>query len=407
MPLGWIDFSKSERNKVLSVLDQLSEPGTLDELGIAPIRDGYANIFFPGTSTIQTRAKYFMIVPYALKDLEYSSETNPHRALRTFDEMERKCAEALLSSTEDSEGIIGSRSLSQNRWVKRTPADIYWAGLRNYGIFNGGTASLSEYILAMCSLKSQKRAVIKLGNSHDNAEKDADVDKDDKDAPDLFKMQFWKIPTYHENWNENLNIDLTEEEGLFLRNQIIHSYPESMLAFILQNNLSDIFTCKNFQEMNSLIHLFPEQVQDDYAKAYSFSKFLLVLRTIYNMIVSDGQNEKANAAWDSFIPYLSDYATVDLDSIFSRLKINSNTYLFKFLRTERSLMMENDLEGMKTEIKRRERELKQSRAKTMHPGELDPDAWFGGFELDYRFGNAKTIIRDIFESEGVHVKSEQ
>ena len=48
MPLGWIDFSKSERNKVLSVLDLLSEAGTLDELGIAPIRDGYANIFFSG-----------------------------------------------------------------------------------------------------------------------------------------------------------------------------------------------------------------------------------------------------------------------------------------------------------------------------------------------------------------------
>lgn len=41
MPLGWIDFSKSERSKVLSVLDLLSENSTLDELGIAPIRDGF------------------------------------------------------------------------------------------------------------------------------------------------------------------------------------------------------------------------------------------------------------------------------------------------------------------------------------------------------------------------------
>ena len=47
MPLGWIDFSKSERNKVLSVLDLLSEAGTLDELGIAPVRDGFSSIFFP------------------------------------------------------------------------------------------------------------------------------------------------------------------------------------------------------------------------------------------------------------------------------------------------------------------------------------------------------------------------
>ena len=35
MPLGWIDFSENERNKVLSVLDLLSEAGTLDEIGIA------------------------------------------------------------------------------------------------------------------------------------------------------------------------------------------------------------------------------------------------------------------------------------------------------------------------------------------------------------------------------------
>ena len=49
MQLGWIDFSKNERNKVLNVLNLLSEAGTLDELGIAPIRDGYANLFFPGT----------------------------------------------------------------------------------------------------------------------------------------------------------------------------------------------------------------------------------------------------------------------------------------------------------------------------------------------------------------------
>ena len=123
MPLGWIDFSKTERNKVLSVLDLLSEAGTLDELGIAPVRDGFANLFFPGTSTIQTRAKYFMIVPYALKDLEYSSETNPNRMLRALDEIERKCGEILITG-KDREGIIGNRSLSHNRWVKRTPADI-------------------------------------------------------------------------------------------------------------------------------------------------------------------------------------------------------------------------------------------------------------------------------------------
>ena len=34
MELGWIDFSKTERNKVLSILDLLGERGVLDELGL-------------------------------------------------------------------------------------------------------------------------------------------------------------------------------------------------------------------------------------------------------------------------------------------------------------------------------------------------------------------------------------
>lgn len=48
MELGWIDFSKSERSKVLSVLDLLSESGTLDELGIAAVRDGFPTFSFRG-----------------------------------------------------------------------------------------------------------------------------------------------------------------------------------------------------------------------------------------------------------------------------------------------------------------------------------------------------------------------
>ena len=65
-------------------------------------------------------------------------------------------------------------------------------------------------------------------------------------------------------------------------------------------------------------------------------------------------------------------------------------------------MAANDIDGMKTDILKRERELKQSRAKTLHPGEFDPGIWYGGGHLDYRFANAKVILRDIFESEGTY-----
>ena len=79
MPLGWIDFSKDERNKVLNVIHLLDEPGAVDELGIGAVRDAFADYFFPGTSTVQTRAKYFLIVPYVLMEAgsgKYGSDLN-------------------------------------------------------------------------------------------------------------------------------------------------------------------------------------------------------------------------------------------------------------------------------------------------------------------------------------------
>ena len=46
LQFGWIDFSKEQRNKVLSVINLLSEPGAVDELGIGIVRDAFANLFF-------------------------------------------------------------------------------------------------------------------------------------------------------------------------------------------------------------------------------------------------------------------------------------------------------------------------------------------------------------------------
>ena len=402
MPLGWIDFSKTERNKVLNVLDMLSEPGTLDELGIAPIRDGFANIFFPGTSTIQTRAKYFLIVPYALKDMEYSKESNPNRMLRAFDELEKQCGQQLLENNGSIIGIIGGRSLGQGNWVKRTPADVYWAGLRSYGIFTGGTLSLTEYIRAVCALKNQKATLTKLGNHHDN---DGEKEGDDKDAGELFHKQFWTIPTYRTNWRDDLEIKLTPDEGEFLKQQIIMAHPDSMMAFILKNNLIELLECDDYQSLRSLIHLFPEQIQEDYNLAGQFSDFLFVLRTIYNLIIFEGENETAILEWARLEPDLGDYAQVDLEAIFMRLQIHGNVSLCRFLRKTKVLMAAGDLDGLKVEIRRRERELKQNRAKTLHPGEFGTDGWFGGGMLDYRFTNAKVIMRYIFESEGLYAES--
>src|SRR2546430_10625723 len=67
---AWLSYSESERRKALDVISFFREQDTRDELGIGAIRDAFADLLFPGTSTIQTRARYFLFIPWIYLDLE-------------------------------------------------------------------------------------------------------------------------------------------------------------------------------------------------------------------------------------------------------------------------------------------------------------------------------------------------
>lgn len=122
--------------------------------------------------------------------------------------------------------------------------------------------------------------------------------------------------------------------------------------------------------------------------------------------MSDGYNQFAKEEFKRLKEELQDRADIDIDRILLKAGIVKQD-LKNFLKQMQSCMQNNDIEGMKKHIKDREILLKgANRAKTAHPGEFDPTIWVGGGELDYRFSNAKKIIRDIFESEGkVNVES--
>ena len=233
MQLGWIDFSKEDRQKALDVINLLSEQGAVDELGIGIIRDAFANYFFPGTSTIQTRAKYFLIVPYVLReavDGRYGKDVN--RVLRAIDSAEKDCGIRLLEADPKAEGVIGTRVLP-NGWVARKPSDIYWNGIRTFGIFCDYGLSIPEYVSLAVKLKEQK-SVSRLGNRNDDAEEN---DKDDSDAGDIGNIRFWNLPIYHDDWRDNLTIELTQEEAFYLDKQIQKSTKGSLLEYVLKNHI--------------------------------------------------------------------------------------------------------------------------------------------------------------------------
>lgn len=392
MQLGWVDFSKDERNKVLNVIHLLDEPGAVDELGLGAIRDAFADYFFPGTSTVQTRAKYFLIVPYILTEAcfgKYGSDAN--NILRRIDDEERKCRDILIKTSTD--GVIGS--LVPHSWVQRTPASIYWTGLKRLGILTEDI-SLRELLQQSLLQKSLKKA-----KEYGNREKDAEEnEKDDFDAGDITSFHFLNVgDTYRDDWRTGMTIDLEPTEAAFLRSQIIRSQRDSLFAFLIKNNIP----VDNYESFAALSADIIDSVEPELAEmimlANDFNDFVSIITTRYNLIVSQGENEAAVSNWNTMMGELKKRASVDLRRIYTERDIR-NTKLRIFLMKVQEAIMADDIDLVDQLICEQEERLKgRSRAKTRHAGDYRKDVWIGTNIFDYRFTPAKRIIRDIMNAE--------
>ena len=125
--LSWLDSSEHERRTVLDLVSALNEPGTLDELGIGSIRDTFSEELFPGTSTIQTRARYFLFVPWIMQMVEASSTSSHANHARW---LQLQLCNALVKSHGEDPGVIGRQAVAS---LQRWPVDIYWLGMARWG----------------------------------------------------------------------------------------------------------------------------------------------------------------------------------------------------------------------------------------------------------------------------------
>ena len=389
MELGWIDFSKTDRDKVLDVLDLLGEKGTLDELGIAPIRDAYSKLFFPGTSTLQNRAKYFFIIPFIFKDLELNNHTDNEELADDFEKIEIKCATELIKNNPGAKGIVGKSAIDKGHWVKRAPSSIYWAGLQKYGIikFNDSEgASIDDLIEIISSKKINMDDYKGLGSKKDSAQ-----DNFENNISYDFNI------IYDKNWKNNLDINLTPQEGELLKEHIITSCEDSLFSYLLKDekvDLDEVVKCKEFADLKKVIDI-PKQFLNDYENALAFSDFMEVLIVIYNGLVLDLHKDYAEEFLNTHD--LKELSKINIDDLKVLHNLEDNK-LKDFLIESQQLMANNNVNGLKECIINREIYLKGNKAKSYHSSDLKKDNWFGR-KLDYRFSNAVSIIKDICNSE--------
>lgn len=162
----WLDYSERDRRKMLEVVDLFKERDTRDELGIGAVRDAFADQLFPGTSTIMTRARYFLLVAWTYQRLEKQRKTSSQISEKAR-QAETKLIEAIERS-DDKDGNIGKYAKTA---LKRLPSSVYWHGLGVWGIRTFGGAQAQYH-------RSLDRHYIQLGR-HGGRAPERDVEHDD------------------------------------------------------------------------------------------------------------------------------------------------------------------------------------------------------------------------------------
>ena len=385
MEIGFIDFSKEERNKILSTLKLLGEQNALDELGIGVIRDAYADLLFPGISTLQTRAKYFVLIPYlfeeALIQAEHGKLHSGREVQRWIQATEDKLVGTMVAnSAPGATGIIGSMALKQKRSVKTKPSAIYWSGLRTFGILRNERFSLSTACAATMQTATRRNEV----------ELKIDEDSfDDATATNAGDTLF--LPIHPEYIVEKeATIELTYKEADFLRTCIQRSpfTRGSLLAFLVKIQL----VCSSFDDIPE--DLLPNDLRRDYLLAKEFARFIYGAHIRYNVIYSNGMDDAVTAMFHQWRQMFLQ-KPFDLDAILNRVPCNSA--LEGFCRDFLDAVNRNDVSAMDNAIIEREKQVKGDRAKLCKPKEYqyDPRRPIHLYMLDFRFGRANVIIQDI------------
>jgi hypothetical protein len=130
--LAWLDSSREDQQRMRELIGMFSDKESLDELGIGQVRDAISDLLFPGTSSLHTRARYLLIVPWCYQVAQRQGRTGT--GLTSQVEMNERTVVGTLNRAGVTDGVVGRRA---GVAVKTLPSSIYWTALAQFGIRHG------------------------------------------------------------------------------------------------------------------------------------------------------------------------------------------------------------------------------------------------------------------------------
>ncbi len=399
--IGWIDFSPTHRNRVGSVLDLLRPEGMVDELGLGTIRDALANQLFPGFSTIQTRAKYFFIIPYilyeyqALKPAQRKGKT-PARFLEDK-EYELMWQLAAQYNYVEGCGVIGITKRKPNKIIRR-PSAIYWNGLYTYQFIDTHGLAADSFLRQAVN-PSMESLISSVQTGDDSITDDADAEHEN-----IFRLKV----SPKKNWSENLTLDLEKNEAGFFADRIISKAKNKIIAELLINDeLWQLFIkAENFMHFAKAALKLPlaDNLKAMLTLSHDFSELMYGAHIAYN----SGLHHKVfnSDYWDeTWEVWLQDLPSSMLD--FENFN-PEDLFVYALTTRKTTVQFVKDwwklCSGKINDVKKRDHLIQQqegivkgnkARLRWNKTDDVKEEKWLGLGHFDYRFNQARIILKDI------------
>lgn len=221
--LGWTYLSREHLARAKAQMDKEAE-GVRDEVGFLTIHQGYADLFFPGTSVLHTRARYLLFVPWLIEDL--SPLTGPS-AKRALQEKERVLAGRLRNASNENKpdriGTIGGGIFPNPS--AQPPSTAYWNALATWGI-------LRPRVDGRAISRAQAHKLVSVTRST--------ID-DDGQLLAEFEPPFVNMPPRPENWTEgSISLRLEHVEATFIRKHLVSLRPRGRAELSLLARLAKL-----------------------------------------------------------------------------------------------------------------------------------------------------------------------
>lgn len=376
----WLDNLPEDAKRVREALRALEEPGTVDPLGIGPVRDAFSDILFPGLSTVMTRARYFVFVPWIFQEVDRHSRS-PKAAAEYGRELEVRLIHSLLDGSDDWSGIIGQNSRNN---TKQLPSVVYWGGLGQLGI-RTLPGSRADYFASVGSTRAA--------------------------LP-------WNASLKHllppDGWLDATTLEMTRNEADFLRDRILNTAANSFLGVLARDvMIGDGATLP--WDHPSLTNA-PASVQNSMDHARLFSIGMWGAGLLYNMelerlrsIDSDSYSvdegiQEDFAEWQRWVTDIRwEFAHWDRGAMWSLLRSMAGSVNQSFRFVEWWLEQVASAHGVdvdSTDTRRRIRDqelsVKGTRSKLAHRRAREQSKGLSGHNLlTFRWGTANNVVSDI------------